>query len=298
MKMQSLPRSNDGALFSGMLINKQRWAMKRLAQHRFFPLVLLVIIILSSALAIGIANAQSSIAGAPKAARLIAHAGGDISGIRMTNSRQALDESYEEGFRLIEVDLCTTSDGIPVLAHDWGNANWFSGVKYSSEAPAYKEFKGRQGILDLELLDLESLSKWLLKHEDAYIITDIKQGSIQMLELIAKKYPEASKRFIPQVYYFSEYDTVKALGFENIILTEYKLKAEDQEILDFCKDHSLFALTLSQERASPEMLEKCSALGIPVYVHTINDYNIYMKLRDNGAYGVYTDYFQPSDWVE
>lgn len=272
--------------------------MKKPAQHRFLPLILSVLLITSCVFAIGIANAQSSHTGAPEAPRLIAHAGGDISGIRMTNSRQALDESYEEGFRLIEVDLCTTSDGIPVIAHDWGNANWFSGVNYSSEAPTYSEFKGRKGILDLELLDLESLSKWLLKHEDAYIVTDIKQGSIQMLELIAKKYPEVSKRFIPQIYCFSEYDTVKALGFENIIMTEYRLKAEDQEILDFCKDNSLFALTLSQERASPEMLEKCSALGIPVYVHTINDYNVYVKLRDNGAFGVYTDFFQPSDWIE
>ena len=46
------------------------------------------------------------------------------------------------------------------------------------------------------------------------------------------------------------------------------------------------------------MLTKCSSLSVPVYVHTINDYYIYIKLRDNGAYGVYTDYFQPSEWVE
>jgi len=35
----------------------------------------------------------------PAAPRLVAHAGGDIYGIRMTNSLQALNKSYEEGFR-------------------------------------------------------------------------------------------------------------------------------------------------------------------------------------------------------
>jgi glycerophosphoryl diester phosphodiesterase len=260
--------------------------------------MLFLILTVTSVFVIGIANAQSSGTKAPKAPRLIAHAGGDIYGIRMTNSHQALDKSYEEGFRFIELDIRMTSDNIPVIAHDWGNANWFSGVKYSTDRPTYSEFKKRQPILDLDLLDLESLSQWLSKHEDAYIVTDIKEGNIEILKLIAEKYPEAAKRIIPQIYFFSEYDTVKALGFDNIILTEYRLDVEDHELLQFCQDHSLFALTLSQERALPEILVKCSDLGIPVYVHTINDYNIYMKLRDNGAYGVYTDYFQPSDWVE
>lgn len=272
--------------------------MKRLTRSGILPLLLLLIIVISSAFVIGIANAQSQHTAVPKAPRLIAHAGGDIYGIRMTNSQQALEKSYEEGFRFIEVDICTTSDNIPVLAHDWGNANWFSGVKYSTEVPAFSEFMARQAILGLDMLDLASLAEWLAEHEDAYIITDIKQGNVKILELIAKKYSSVCKRFIPQVYTFSEYDEVKALGFSNIILTEYRLKAEDQEILEFCGKHPLFALTLSQDRATPEMLEKCRALGIPVYVHTINDYNVYIKLRDNGAYGVYTDFFQPSDWVE
>ena len=73
------------------------------------------------------------------APRLIAHAGGDIYGIRMTNSLQALDRSYEEGFRFIEVDICLTSDGVPVLLHDWGNANWFAGIGYSTEQPHWVE---------------------------------------------------------------------------------------------------------------------------------------------------------------
>jgi glycerophosphoryl diester phosphodiesterase len=272
--------------------------MRRSTKTVALPILLLLIIAVSSAVVIGISNAQSQQVAVPEAPRLIAHAGGDIYGVRMTNSRQALDRSYEEGFRLIEVDICTTSDNIPVLGHDWGNANWFSGVNYSTEVPAYDEFMARQPILDLDMLDLASLAEWLAEHENAYIVTDIKEDNIEILRHIAKEYPGVSKRFIPQIYSFSEYDAVKALGYSNIILTEYRLKAEDQEILEFCQKNPLFALTLSQTRATPEMLAKCKEIGIPTYVHTINDYNVYIKLRDSGAHGVYTDYFQPSDWVE
>jgi glycerophosphoryl diester phosphodiesterase len=282
-----------------MMQNADQFAevdMKRLTKT--VAVSILLLLILASLSVVAAANAHSHQENVPKAPRLVAHAGGDIHGVRMTNSRQALDKSYEEGFRFIEVDICKTSDDAAVLAHDWGNANWFSGVKYSSKVPTYSEFMSRKAILGLDMLDLASLAQWLDEHEDAYIITDIKQENTEILREIAEKYPKAAKRLIPQVYSFSEYDSVKALGFDNIILTEYRLKAKDQEILDFCSEHSLFALTLSQDRATPEFLNKCRALDIPIYVHTINDYNVYIKLRDNGAYGVYTDFFQPSDWVE
>ncbi|MGE5613619.1 MAG: glycerophosphodiester phosphodiesterase family protein [Bacillota bacterium] len=237
-------------------------------------------------------------AGLIKAPRLIAHAGGEIYGLRLTHSVEALDNSYNKGFRLIEVDINRTSDGVPVLVHDWGNANWLMDVRYSEKAPSYREFKARKAILGLHLMDLDMLAEWLGKHEDAYIVTDVKDDNQETLELIKMKYPEVYERFIPQIYSFGEYTPVKRLGYEYIILTLYRIDAPDDEIIDFCKNNSLFALTMSSERASQGALEKFSKLGIPIYIHTVNDYNAYIKLRDRGAHGIYTDYFQPSVWVE
>jgi lipoteichoic acid synthase len=233
----------------------------------------------------------------PTPPRLIAHAGGDIHGIRMTNSLRALDSSYNEGFRYIEVDIHLTSDGVPVLLHDWGNANWFAGINYSTEQPTHEDFKKRTGILGLEFLDLDELMQWLLKHEDAYIVTDIKQENVRILGDIRENYPEAGKRVIPQIYYLDEYEPVRNLGYEHIILTLYKIEDIGDEVFEFCSRNPLFGLTISQGRADP-VLERFSPLGIPIYVHTINDYNVYIKLRDKGAHGVYTDFFQPSFWVE
>jgi glycerophosphoryl diester phosphodiesterase len=244
------------------------------------------------------ANKDDAAEGQKTAPRLIAHAGGDIHGVRMTNSLQALDSSYDEGFCFIEVDICLTSDGVPVLAHDWGNANWFAGIKYSTEQPGYEEFIKRTGIMGIEFMDLNKLALWLSEHDGAYIVTDIKQDNIEVLRHIKESYPEASKRIIPQIYSIDEYEPVRDLGYDQVILTLYKIKIIGDEIFEFCSRKPLFGLTMSQSRADSELLEKFSALGIPIYVHTINDYNEYIKLRDKGVYGVYTDFFQPSDWVE
>ena len=76
---------------------------------------------------------------------------------------QALDNSYEKGFRFFELDFEWTSDGIPVILHDWGNANWFFNIKYSTEAHTYEKFKSLKPILGLKIMDLNDLSDWLKK---------------------------------------------------------------------------------------------------------------------------------------
>lgn len=50
---------------------------------------------------------------------LIAHSGGGINGYVYTNSKEAILQSIASGYRVIEVDVSMTSDGVPVLSHDF-----------------------------------------------------------------------------------------------------------------------------------------------------------------------------------
>jgi phosphoglycerol transferase MdoB-like AlkP superfamily enzyme len=50
--------------------------------------------------------------------RFIAHAGGMIDDHTYTNSLEALNMSYDKGFRLFELDILRTSDSMFVTAHD------------------------------------------------------------------------------------------------------------------------------------------------------------------------------------
>ncbi len=266
--------------------------------RKVLPVLFITLVIIFTAYLVSLAIPVPGSAEKPTAPRLIAHAGGEIYGIRLTNSLQAFDNSYSEGFRFFETDITLTSDNELILAHDWGNANWFMNVKYSTDAPTYKEFKSRSTIVGLQMMDLDMLAQWLSEHKDAYIVTDTKLETLNILKTISERYPDVYDRIIPQIYSFEEYDAVRDMGYKYIILTLYRIKPSDEEIIDFCTNHPLFALTIPQERAIPDVLNKLVKLDIPIYVHTINDYNVYVKLRDNGVYGVYTDYFQPSKWVE
>jgi glycerophosphoryl diester phosphodiesterase len=225
--------------------------------------------------------------------RLIAHAGGNFDSLTLTNSLQALNQSYCEGFRYIELDFLITFDSVVVLSHDWEYGRVLQNVPPRKKPPTFKEMKS--GTKGLKLLDLERLSRWIKKHTDVYIITDVKYHNIRMLQLIKNKFLRLQKNIIPQIYTLGEYEQVSGLGYTSIILTLYKLKIPDEEILAFCKTHDLFGLTISKERGSAEFLQQCSVLPVPVFIHTINNPDEYKRLRASGVYGVYTDFLRPDE---
>ncbi len=65
---------------------------------------------------------------------------------------------------------------------------------------------------------------WLQQHPDVRIITDIKTNdNVNILAEIANSYPEAIQQFIPQIYSFVEYEPILELGYQDVILTLYRL---------------------------------------------------------------------------
>src|SRR5450631_2076103 len=114
---------------------------------------------------------------------LVAHAGGAVGGLPYTNSRQALDGSWERGFRLFEVDLSWTSDGQLVLLHDWGPT-----VQSVWGAP-----EGRRTLADFQALrrtgltplDLGGLEAWVSDHQGARIVSDVKERNVDVLRIVA-----------------------------------------------------------------------------------------------------------------
>ena len=81
--------------------------------------------------------------------RFIAHAGGEIEGHTYTNSLEAMDQAYDNGFRLFELDIIKTRDGHFVAEHDW--KKWKNMTKYTGELPVdlqtFKSFKKLESLL-------------------------------------------------------------------------------------------------------------------------------------------------------
>ena len=128
----------------------------------------------------------------------------------------------------------------------------------------------------LTQMTIESLNEWLKKHKGAYIVTDIKAYNSRGLEYIHKIDPELAKeRYIPQLMRFSDYELAKKLGYKRMILTLYQLNKEerkDEAIIDFVKNHKLYAITMPVNRAKKTDLAKTLKHNFNtfVYAHSVD----------------------------
>lgn len=226
--------------------------------------------------------------------RWIAHGGGTIHGMPCTNSLEALNASYLLGMHLIEIDFQWTKDDYLVLLHDWKKTmrNRYNDTPGQRTLAQFKELKiSSPTAPHITLMTAQELFVWLDAHPNVVIITDIKSNVLKALSWIQKHYPFYAERFIPQVYHFEEYEPVRRLGYYRVILTLYRIhKKPDQEIVNFCKTHSVWAVTMPEDRVQKsQFIQDLGRLNIPVYAHTINESEKVKALFRSGVFGVYTD---------
>jgi lipoteichoic acid synthase len=226
--------------------------------------------------------------------KYVAHAGGVTATLNdntYTNCREAFFMSLHSGFRLIETDLEWTSDGHIVLIHDWDGT--FKRIfKKEPHVCTLDEFMNlrQEGITQMSL---EDLMHWLFVLPGTTVITDVKRDNLKALQYISAQFKDLRRQIIPQIYEFGEYDKVVEAGYADIVLTLYMSDYSDEKILEFARSHRLFAVTMPVERARGNLPRRLNELGVFVYAHTVNDYNLERELSDNGVNGFYTDYLNP-----
>jgi len=224
----------------------------------------------------------------------VAHAGGGVNGKRYSNSIQALDYNYARGFELFELDFSWTSDGHLVCLHDWDKTpKWL--LNYDDQEPltlaAFRALENPK--LGLKPCDLTSLNQWLIQHPDARIITDIKGRNLVGLEFMKAHITDAEKRLIPQFTQPQHYHTVKALGFEQTIWTLFSFREDNTQVVKAAQSMQLFAITMPKARAQSGLAHMIKPLGIPTYVHTINDLSVALDYQSqHGLTSIYTDFLE------
>ncbi len=226
---------------------------------------------------------------------LIAHAGGAVYGYRLTNSLEALDNSYKNGFRVFELDFEVTREGEYVLLHDW--ETMAGRMLFREGKITLDEFKNSEKFASLTLLDLYELLDWLSTHQDCYIVTDGKCGNEPFLAELYEIAGELSGRFIPQAYSYDEYEMAKKIGFERVILTLYGMNDTEDGLFAFAEKAKPWAITIPASVLTQTLVSRLSELEIYTYAHTVNDLSFFEEWRNFGLYGIYTDYFCPIKWV-
>lgn len=90
-----------------------------------------------------------------------------------SNSLEALEHSYENGFRLLELDFSWTCDGELVCVHDW---NAFYGRILDTDSPTLAQFEAvRDSTYGFTSLTLDHLIAWLREHPGVSIVTDTRR---------------------------------------------------------------------------------------------------------------------------
>lgn len=237
--------------------------------------------------------------------RVIIHALGEIDGDTYTNSKEALENSYQDGARFFECDFNMTSDGHIVACHDW-NAwyNWaYSAENTEGYVPDFDEFMNTSIMGKYTALSGENILNFMEKHPDVYVITDTKDGEpetfIQPFIALVRLAEELDckdvlDRLIVQIYHEYMYEMVNDIyPFPNYIFTLYQdgfYGSVDQmkEYGDFCIHHNIDVITMWADLYSDEIADVAERCDLQIFVHTVNDRGMILELLEKKV-GVYTD---------
>ena len=228
--------------------------------------------------------------------QLIAHAGGAVYGYRLTNSLEALDQAYQNGFRYVELDLELTSDAQIVLIHDWeGCAQRLLGA---AGRRSLESFTSSPVMADLHLLTLDQLLEWLTVHPDCSIITDTKaEDNVSLMEQLMDQTGEQASAFIPQAFSYEEFEQIRSIGFDRVILSLYKMSTDAVTLTRFAQESQPWAITIPAESMDQTLLTSLSQSGTKVYAHAVDSVDFFDQWRSMGLTGLYTNYFSPARWL-
>lgn len=235
---------------------------------------------------------------AHKYEKVIAHGGGAYRGYETTNSVEALNNAIANGYKIIELDMELSSDHKIVMLHDWDRtATHYFGASFPNKL-SQSQFIRLSVHGKFEVLTFDKLEKILEKSPDVRIVTDIKDDSLELLTVIAEKYPDFADRFIPQIYDCGQWSRVKELGYRDVIFTLYAMAVPDPEkIASFVKDHEIYAVTMPDYVAEKGVCRQLSDQGIIVYVHPVSRYEDALQFMKQGAYGVYSGSLLPEEFT-
>lgn len=223
--------------------------------------------------------------------RFIAHAGGEVRRKRYTNSLEALNQSYDNGFRLFELDIIKTLDGKYVAAHDW--EYWALITGYQGVLPVKeKEFLSYKIHGEFTPMNMEIINKWFEAHPDAKLITD----KVNEPKFFAKEFID-KKRLMMELFTINALKEGLEIGIGSSMASENVLnEIGGQERIKVLKSLGIAHIVVSRSFIAENMafLEELKANQIKAYVFHINveegkDEDYLLNYEMDYIFGMYAD---------
>ena len=229
--------------------------------------------------------------------KYIIHACGEIADdngnlYTYTNSKEALENSYNAGNRVIEMDFHYTSDGHLVPGYAWGDLYKGDEQMTPGVAPSLADYLECKIDGYFTPMTFEDVAEFMRAHEDLLIVTDTKEENEKFCSLVSNDYPDLKDRFIIQIYHAKEYEPVIRAGFDHVIYTLYETdesERTEKALMDIAKKHLAGFTVYAEWVDDPQFLEILKKTDTPIYVHTVNEDAAIASYFDLGIKGIYTD---------
>ena len=138
------------------------------------------------------------------------------------------------------------------------------------------------------------MARWLAEHPQARVVTDLKERPMDGLAVLAEQIPDHARRLIAQVYQPEQFAQALALGYRDIIWTLYRYPGNTLDVVRQLALIQPMAVTMDEQRLLGGLGLVLQRVGVPVYVHTINDAELARRYAMRwGVSGVYTDTLAP-----
>lgn len=198
--------------------------------------------------------------------RFIAHAGGSIDGKTYTNSREALETNYENGFRIFELDIIQTSDGHYVAAHDW--EHWRKLTGYSGATPPTREsFMGKKIHGRYSPMDLIEINKWFQEHPDAILVTDKVNQPLDFAERFVDR-----RRLMMELFSWEAVEEALKANIKGVMPTASLLNRIQGNKIEYLKKLGVTHIAASRRMAEQQssLLEDLAKSGIKIFAFHVN----------------------------
>lgn len=196
---------------------------------------------------------------------LIAHAGGGLNGKRYTNSRAALINSLEKGFRYVELDLCQLPDGRVFCSHA-------------------ATLEDTLSVMSLE----EAINIW--KKEDFVLVTD----RLSDTNTLNRYFATRREKLLVESSSIRDYCQLEQDKYSVMLAISEDLRGLMKYIITSIASGQKVHRIVISSHVSDRFLRFYKRLDVHVAVHTINDVDFLKKHVGRDVDFVYTDFIEPN----
>ena len=231
---------------------------------------------------------------------VITRGGGIYKKNKVTNSREAVENSVNKGLFLIELDFAFTKDKKLTCARDWK----LTGKK----RPDMKRYEKAMKAKGMTPVTMDYLISLLSSNPKVRIVVDTSEKEpvnvYKKLKsyLKGRKKEDLLKRFIPQVYSRKEMKQVmKVADFPYKMLSLHKEMPATPEGLEtirsFCAKYNIYAVVIPKNKMTAENSAIFHNSGIKVVTYIMNTRSAALRFQRAGADAVLSDKVEPK-WFD